>query len=244
MMNITEETSVRDIAVEYPAAIPVLERLGIDYCCGGNHTLADACTKRAANLGALLEELQEQQRNKSEAPTQWQNVALAEIAAYIVQRHHAFTREQIKVIGDLMKKVEARHGAGHPEISELSKVFAVISSELNHHFFCEENILFPFIGKMEAGEKTALPPIFGSVEQPIARMMMDHDQAGEELRAVRGLTNNYTPPTAACSTWRALYRALEDLEQDLHRHIHLENNILFPRALQLCRAPETVQEKA
>jgi regulator of cell morphogenesis and NO signaling len=231
-MVITSETEVRDIAVEYPAAIPVLERFGIDYCCGGKHTLAEACTKSDINLAPVLEELELQQRNTSLPEAQWQKAPLKEITEYIVQRHHAFTREQIKLIGDLMAKVESRHGAGHPEVFEISKVFAVTSSELTHHFFCEENILFPYIGKMEAGQQAALPPAFGSVEQPIARMMMDHDQAGEGLRALRGLSNNYTPPPAACPTWRALYRALEDLEQDLHQHIHLENNILFPRALE------------
>jgi regulator of cell morphogenesis and NO signaling len=230
-MVITSETPVRDIAVEYPTAIPVLERLGIGYCCGGRHTLAEACTRSDVNLASLLEELELQQQNTSPTEAQWQQAPLQEITAYIVQKHHAFTRDQIKLIGDLLVKVENRHGADHPEVFQISKVFAVTSSELTHHFFCEETILFPYIGKMEAGQQPGLPPVFGSVEQPITRMMMDHDQAGEELRVLRGLTNNYTPPTAACTTWRALYRALEDLEEDLHQHIDLENNILFPRAL-------------
>lgn len=243
-MHITSETPVRDIAVEHPTAIPVLERLGIDYCCGGKHTLAEACAKGGVDLAPVLEELERRQPGTDAPEAQWKNASLKEIAEYVVQRHHAFTREQIKLIADLMKKVEARHGADHPEVFEIGKIFAVTSSELTHHFFCEENILFPYIGKMEAGQQAALPPVFGSVEQPITRMMMDHDQAGEELRALRGLTNDYTPPTAACPTWRALYRALEDLEQDLHQHIHLENNILFPRALVQSRAPEMNTGKA
>jgi regulator of cell morphogenesis and NO signaling len=243
-MHITSETPVRDIAVEHPTAIPVLERLGIDYCCGGKHTLAEACAKGGVDLAPVLEELEHRQPGTDAPEAQWKNASLKEIAEYVVQRHHAFTREQIKLIADLMKKVEARHGADHPEVFEIGKIFAVTSSELTHHFFCEENILFPYIGKMEAGQQAALPPVFGSVEQPITRMMMDHDQAGEELRALRGLTNDYTPPTAACPTWRALYRALEDLEQDLHQHIHLENNILFPRALVQSRAPEMNTGKA
>ena len=231
-MMITLETPVRDIAVEYPTAIPVLERFGIDYCCGGSHTLAEACSKSNINLAPVLEELNLQQQTASPAEDHWQTAPLKELADYVVQKHHAFTRKQITLIGDLLAKVESRHGADHPEIFKTSKVFAVISSELTHHFFCEETILFPYIGKMEAGQQAVLPPVFGSVEQPIARMMMEHGQAGEELSELRTLTNNYTPPTAACPTWRALYRALEDLEQDLHRHIHLENNILFPRTLE------------
>ncbi len=243
-MVITSETPVCDIAVEHPTVIPVLERLGIDYCCGGRHTLAEACTKNDVDLAPVLEELVRQQRNANAPEDNWQKTSLNEIADYIVQMHHTFTREQINLINDLMKKVEGRHGADHPEVFEIGKVFALVSSELTHHFFCEENILFPYIGKMEAGQHAALPPVFGNVEQPIARMMMDHDQAGEELRELRGLTCNYTPPTAACPTWRALYRALEDLERDLHQHIHLENNILFPRALALARASEPPTEKA
>ncbi|HET9099718.1 MAG TPA: iron-sulfur cluster repair di-iron protein [Acidobacteriaceae bacterium] len=243
-MAITSETPVRDIAVEHPTTIPVLERFGIDYCCGGKHTLAEACAKRDVDLAPVLKELESQQRNTDAAEAHWLKAPLKQLTDHIVQKHHAFTREQIKLIADLMKKVEARHGADHPEFFEIGKVFAVTSSELTHHFFCEENILFPYIGKMEAGQQAALPPVFGSVEQPITRMMMDHDQAGEELRALRVLTNDYTPPTAACPTWRALYRALEDLERDLHQHIHLENNILFPRALVQARAPEINTGKA
>ena len=230
-MVITSETQVRDIAVEYPTTIPVLERLGIDFCCGGKHTLAEACTKRDVNLAPVLEELEHQQRQTNTPDVQWQKAPLKELADYIVGKHHAFTRNQIQLIGGLMAKVEARHGEHHPEVFQISKVFAVVSAELAHHFVCEETILFPYIGKLEGNRQAALLPMFGSVEQPITRMMADHDQAGEELRELRGLTGNYTPPTAACPTWRALYRALEDLEQDLHQHIHLENNILFPRAL-------------
>ena len=230
-MVITSETQVRDIAVEYPTSIPVLERFGIDFCCGGKHTLAEACTRRAVDVDPVLQEL-ELQRQKTSAPeVQWQSAPLKELVDYIVTRHHAFTREQIQLIGGLMAKVEARHGADHPEVSQIAKVFAVVSAELAHHFVCEETILFPYIGKLDGGQPAVLPPMFGSVAQPIARMMADHDQAGGELRELRSLTNDYTPPTAACTTWRALYRALEDLEQDLHQHIHLENNILFPRTL-------------
>ncbi len=231
-MVITSETQVSDIAVEYPTAIPVLERFGIDYCCGGKHTLAEACSKRDVNLGPVLEELELQQRKTDAPEAHWQKAPLKDLAEYIVQKHHAFTRDQLKLIGDLMAKVENRHGTDHPEVFEIGKVFAVTSSELTHHFGCEESALFPYIAALGTGQRPELPAMAnGSMELPITRMMMDHDQAGEELRTLRSLTNNYTPPTAACPTWRALYRALEDLERDLHQHIHLENNILFPRAL-------------
>ena len=125
-----------------------------------------------------------------------------------------------------------RQGPDHPEVFEIGKVFAVTSSKLAHHFGCEESTLFPYIARLGTDQQPELPAMAnGGVGHPITRMMADHDQAGDELRTLRVLTNNYTPPPAACPTWRALYRALEDLEQDLHQHIHLENNILFPRAL-------------
>ena len=231
-MGITSETLIRDIAVELPIATRVLERLGIDYCCGGKHTLAEACAKRNLDVASVLEELQLQQQDATVPEAQWKQTPLKELAEYIVRKHHAFARAQIDLVRSLADKVESRHGADHPEIFQISKAFAVISAELSHHFYCEENILFPYISQSGTEQQTALPPIFGSVQQPIARMMADHDQAGDELRLLRELTNNYTPPTAACPTWRAYYRALEDLEMDLHQHIHLENNILFPRALE------------
>ena len=231
-MVITSDTPVRDIVVEIPTAIPVLERLGIDYCCGGKHTLAEACVRRDVSLGPLLEELGRQQQNANPVEVHWQKVTLKDLTQYIVEKHHAFTRQQLDLIRELAGKVERRHGDRHPEIFQVSEACAAITTELTHHFFCEENILFPYIAQLEAGQQPVLPPVFGSVEQPITRMMMDHDHTGNELSLVREITNNYQPPADACTTYRALYRALEDLELDLHQHIHLENNILFPRALE------------
>lgn len=230
-MKITSETPVRDIAVELPAAIPVLERLNIDYCCGGKHTLAEACAKRDLSVVPVLEELEHHKQNATSLKTPWQTASLKQLTDHIVQKHHAFARGRLNLIRDLAAKVERRHGASHPEVFQVSEAFASISAELTHHFFCEENILFPYVAQLETNEKPALPPAFGGIEQPVSRMMMDHDHTDDELRLLREITNNYEPPADACTTYRALYRALEELEQDLHQHIHLENNILFPRAL-------------
>lgn len=230
-MEITSETPVRDIAVELPAVIPVLERLSIDYCCGGKHTLAEACAKRDLSVVPVLEELEHQQQNAESPETPWQTVPLKQLTDHIVQKHHAFARGHLDLIRDLAAKVERRHGNSHPEVFQVSEALAAISAELTHHFLCEESVLFPYIAQLEAGENPTLPANFGSVQQPVTRMMMDHDHTGDELRLLREITNNYQPPVDACTTYRALYRALADLEQDLHQHIHLENNILFPRAL-------------
>jgi regulator of cell morphogenesis and NO signaling len=231
-MVISAEVPLRDIAAQFPDVVPVLERFGIDYCCGGRNTLAEACASLELNLVSVLEALERHQQELGPPDNQWEQALLTEMIEYIVRKHHAFTREQIKLIDDLLTKVERRHGTDHPEIFQVSKNFAVLSSELTHHFYCEENVLFPYIAQLGAGQQPDLPPVFGSVQQPVSRMMLEHDQTRNQLRVLRELTNNYVPPIVVCATWRALYRALEDLERDLHQHIHLENNILFPRALQ------------
>lgn len=230
-MEITSETPVREIAIEWPTAIPVLEQFNIDYCCGGKHTLGEACARRGLGVAPVLEELEHHRQNEASAQTNWQTAPLSQLTDHIIQKHHAFTRRQLELIRALAAKVEGRHGERHPEVSQVSAAVAAIGAELTHHFFCEENILFPYVAKLETDERPALSPVFGSVEQPVSRMMMDHDQTGDELRQLREITNNYQPPADACTTYRALYSALAELEQDLHRHIHLENNILFPRAL-------------
>ncbi|MGC2547409.1 MAG: DUF542 domain-containing protein, partial [Silvibacterium sp.] len=200
-MIITSETPVRDIAVELPTAIPALGRLGIDFCCGGQHTLAEACAKLDLNLAPVLEELErQQQQNVKPSDTQWLQTSLKELSGYIVEKHHAYTRDQLKLIDGLMTKVEQRHGADHPEVFQVSKVYAVISSELTHHFDCEETTLFPYIAALGTEEQPELPAMAkNSMERPITRMMMDHDQAGDELRTLRKLI--WCDPSIAANRW-------------------------------------------
>lgn len=234
-MTITSDTPVRDIATSMPKAIPVLERLGVDYCCGGQHTLAEACSNHHIALARVLDELEQlqQQQGANVAESHWLHAPLKDLTEYIVKKHHAYTREQLKLIDDLMSKVEQRHGVEHPEVFQLGKLLAVFGSELRHHAGCEEDNLFPYIASLGTNETKDLPaPAKGSVKMPIDHMMADHDQTGRELGTIHKLTNHYTPPAEACPTWRALYRAIEELDADLHQHIHLENNILFPRAIK------------
>lgn len=258
-MVISAETPVRDIVTAIPTAIPVLERLGVDYCCHGQHTLAEACEKRDLKLAPVIEELDRQQRQQARPKENyWLQAPLRELAQHIVQVHHAYTREHLKLIDDLMAKVEQRHGAEHPEVFQIGKTVAVFGSELKHHAECEETNLFPYIAalgtshdpdgaeaaRLASCARPELPaPAKGNLNMPITRMMTDHDQTAEELGTLRKLTNDYVPPAEACPTWRALYRCLEELEADLHQHIHLENNILFPRALAEA-AKEEAQKKA
>jgi regulator of cell morphogenesis and NO signaling len=232
-MVITAETPVRDIVVDSPTAIPVLEQFGIDYCCGGKHTLAEACVSRNQSIALVLEELEHKKQDATAPKVQWQTAPLRELIDHIVQIHHTFAREQLALIQELTSKVERRHGTAHPEVYAVNEALASISAELTHHFFCEENVLFPYIKELDQKQTLVTHPRFDTIQQPVAQMMKEHDQAGDELRALREITGNYQPPADACTTYRALYRAMEDLERDLHRHIHLENNILFPRALAL-----------
>lgn len=236
-MHIAADTPVREIAAKIPSAIPVLERLGVDYCCGGQHTLSEACAKRNIALHQALEELEQyQQQEGMPAETHWLHAPLKELTEYIIQRHHAYTRRQLELIDGLMAKVEERHGADHLELFQVSKAIAVFGAEIRHHTECEEANLFPYIAALGTGQLPELPaPAKGSLTMPVTRMMTDHDKTGDELRTLRALTKNYTTPTAACASWRGLYRAMEELEADLHQHIHLENNILFVRALEESR---------
>jgi regulator of cell morphogenesis and NO signaling len=232
-MVITAETPVRDIVVDLPNAIPVLEQFGIDYCCGGKQTLAEACTKGEQRIALVIEELERRGQDTAGPAVEWQTAPLCELLQYIVQKHHKFTRDQLALILELAFKVERRHGTAQPEVHKVSEALAAISAELTHHFFCEEKVLFPYIEQLEQKLTPVALTVFDNIQQPITRMMKDHEQTGDELRVLREITNHYQPPDDACPTYRALYRAMEDLELDLHRHIHLENNILFPRAISL-----------
>jgi len=233
-MVIAPEARVCDIAVEIPAVIPTLERLGIGYCCDGRHTLAEACTKGNLDVGDVLQSLVRRQREDVTWPdTQFLQAPLRELAEYIVRKHHAYVRDQLKLIEDLMAKVEQRHGVEHPDVCQISEVFGIIHSELTHHFGCEETTLFPFIAALGVQSQPALPETdHDSIELSLSHIIADHDHAGVEIQSLRKLTRNYTVPSDACPTWRALYRAMEELEADFYQHIHLENNVLFPRALE------------
>ena len=231
-MVIKADTPVRDLVLAYPGAIPVLEQFGIDYCCGGKHSLAEACTIRNHDVGVVITELNRRSNNAATREVNWNTAPLSDLIGHIVQRHHAFARQHLGLARELAGRVERRHGPTHPEIYKISEEIAAINSELTHHFSCEENVLFPHIERLEKGGQQ-VHPVFANIQQPVTKMIMDHNQTGDELRTLREAANDYVPPPDACTTFRALYRALEELERDLHRHIHLENNILFPRALKL-----------
>lgn len=226
MQSILEKT-VGEIAAANPASARVFERFGIDYCCGGNHSLSIACARAKVPVERLAPLLE--QAGGEAYPSVWDDAPLRELTRHIVQRHHAFIREEAPRIEELLAKVRAKHGAAHPELSRLKALFETLAGELMQHLMKEERMLFPYIDALDEG---VLPrACFASVQSPVAVMTAEHESAGEILAAMRALADGYRPPAAACASFQALYRALEEFERDLHWHVHLENNILFPRAI-------------
>jgi len=226
-MEPNSERTVREIAVANPASTRIFETLGIDYCCGGNHSLSVACKRARVPIETVLGLLnQPDPRPRPDAPT---DAPLGELAQHIVDRHHGFIRRESPRIQGLLAKVRGKHGPAHPELHELSTLFDTLTQELAEHMLKEERILFPYLQALSGGAETRA--CFGSVESPIAVMTADHDNAGAILAKMRALSNGYQPPERACPTFHALYAALEEFERDLHWHVHLENNILFPRAI-------------
>jgi len=240
-MTHTMTKTVREVALENPAAARVFERLGIDYCCGGGKSLEEACQAARLNVDEVLDSLDMAVEAARAAQTErhWGQETLSELIAHIAETHHKFTRAEIERMLPLLDKVCSVHGKNHPELLEIHSLFRGLAQELTSHLMKEEAVLFPYVIRMEEaviGKEPILPPPFGTVQNPIFMMEHEHDSAGEALRAMRKASHDYEPPAEACTSYKTLYRALQEFEADLHRHIHLENNILFPRALEMERA--------
>ena len=234
-MTVTTQT-VRDIALENPASIRVFEAFGIDYCCGGRKPLAEACAAKDVPVEAVIGALEKMDAGDAAEVVDWAVQPLRSLAAHVVNTHHAYVRRELPRLGELAMKVVNRHGDTKPELPEIQDKVAAITEELLDHMAKEEVILFPYITKLEMAreEGTAKPQgCFGSVANPIAMMTQEHDAAGTLMAEMRKLSNDFTPPVGACPTFHAFYRGLHEFEQDLHQHIHLENNVLFPGALAL-----------
>lgn len=233
-MGISMTETVGQIATEAPATRREFEKLGIDYCCGGKRTLAEACAEAKIEVDQVLALLKKSASNSGSAiERNWNKEPLSELIGHITSTHHEFVRTECPRIKALAEKVASVHGKNHAELQEVLKQFSALAEELRVHLMKEEQILFPYVLRMEesalAGEP-APPAMFGTVANPIRMMMQEHDGAGDFLRSLRSLTNGYKLPDDACISYRTLFDALKDFEADLHQHIHLENNILFPRA--------------
>ena len=236
-MTLTTTRTVGEIAAEMPGTTREFEKLGIDYCCGGSRTLGEACAAANISIDEALARLEKSaESNRFDAKQDWQKQLLADLISHITGTHHAFVRTESPRIEALAAKVAGVHGKNHPELLQVKDVFSALAAELSVHLMKKEQILFPYVQRMEesalAGE-TAPPAMFGTVLNPVRMMMQEHDGAGDSLRTLRTITKDYVVPDDACISYRTLYQALEGYEADLHQHIHLENNILFPRAVAM-----------
>jgi regulator of cell morphogenesis and NO signaling len=234
MPTITE--TVREIALNQPSSIRVFERFGIDYCCGGRKPLAVACKEQDVEIDAVLSALAVAASEPSPEETDWSKASLEDLVAHINTRHHEYLKTELPRLTMLAGKVVAAHGPNHPELTELQSAVQDLSNELMQHMAKEELVLFPYVAGLEralAGKGVRPHACFGSIASPIAMMSQEHDDAGELLAQIRELSGNYTVPQDACPTYHAYFDGLRAVEQDLHQHIHLENNILFPRALAM-----------
>ena len=235
-MTINASKTVGEIAVEVPEATRVFERFHIDYCCGGGRALDEACVTAGVDIELLLKMLDESQSSKSIETLDCKNATLSQLINYILEKHHAFTKDEMARLEPLAAKVVSAHGANHPELLTVRDLIAQLFAELRPHMFKEEQILFPFILELEKAQMQSRPAPFapfGTVGNPIRMKMMEHDTAGDLLREIRKVRSNYKVPADACISYKTFYEALEAFERDLHQHIHLENNILFPRAAEL-----------
>lgn len=232
MMTYVNKT-VGELVAERPDRSRVFEALGIDYCCGGKKTLEQACGNNGVDPAKVIAQLQESETAPDTSEqVNWLHAPMRLLIEHILSTHHAYLKTELPRLSGLVEKVASRHSTKEPRLTELSGVYAGLRGELEMHMMKEEQILFPAIVQMET--TNAKPSLgCGFLGGPIGVMEAEHDSAGEALAAIRTLTGQFTAPDWACNTFRALWDALQKLEGDLHEHIHKENNILFPRALEM-----------
>ena len=226
------------VAKDYRTAA-VFSKHKIDFCCNGGRTIEEACEKKGIDANSLVDELENVLSSSTDQTIDYKSWPLDLLVEYIEKKHHRYVEEKTPVLRQFLDKLCRVHGERHPELIKINALFTASAGELASHMKKEELILFPFIKKMVKAniEQNAIQsPSFGTVENPIAMMMYEHDTEGERFRQIAELTNNYNPPTDACNTYRVTFAMLNEFEQDLHLHIHLENNILFPGASKLEQA--------
>lgn len=235
-MKYSSETIVGQIVADNYQAAALFSKYGIDFCCRGHRSLQEVADKNNLSVTELIEALGALENKGSGDQINFQTWDLDLLADYIEKTHHRYVRKRIPEIIPYLVKVVKVHGNAHPELLEIANEFDAAAIELNAHMQKEELNLFPHIRNMvqaRDAQKLTIDSPFGSVQYPIQEMMKEHDEEGVRFRKIRALSNNYTPPEDACQTYRVTFSMLEEFEQDLHKHIHLENNILFPKAAEL-----------
>lgn len=238
-MNLDATRTVRELAIEIPNATRTFEKLGIDYCCGGSRSLSDACANAHVPVEDVLGALEQGVSfgpARAAAQPDFAAGSLGALIEHILTKHHVYVKQELPRLHQLLNKVVSVHGKNHPELGKIQQSFEGMSAELTSHMMKEEHILFPYIVALEDAVIHGRPQprsAFGTVSNPVHMMELEHDSAGAALKEISALSADYTPPEDACFSYRTLYTALQEFETDLHQHIHLENNILFPRAIAM-----------
>ncbi|MEL1254467.1 iron-sulfur cluster repair di-iron protein [Flavobacterium sp. DGU38] len=235
MENLKNKTIGSFVAEDFRTAA-VFSKYRIDFCCKGNRTVTEVCEKQNIDVDTLLENVLQVVQSENSGTIDFNSWPLDLLADYIEKTHHRYVEEKTNVLLPFLDKLCKVHGAHHPELFKIKELFIGCAGELSQHMKKEELVLFPFIKRMvktKESDGILSQPSFGTVSNPIAMMMHEHDNEGERFREIAALTDNYTPPADACTTYRVTFAMLKEFEADLHKHIHLENNILFPKAVIL-----------
>ena len=240
-MKIELTSPVGEIAVHLREAIPYFEDMKIDYCCGGKRPLRDACELAGVPVERVLSSIQKIMADGTRTPEEavdWRDKSMGELIDHIVEKHHAFTRSQLDRLTTLSAKVTRAHGTRHTELFQLENLLRDMASEMEGHLAMEEDVVFSYLKLMEkirSGGKKAPNPfaVLPQNNHPLSILAWEHDMTGDEWNEIHRLTRNFTTPAEACESWKELYRALRVLEKDIHQHVHLENNILFPKAIKM-----------
>lgn len=213
----------------------VFKKFGLDFCCGGKKTLEKACLEKGLDVLEVQSELELAEAKPSTGSQNFLEREAGFLADYIVNTHHNYVNNAMPVIFEYTQKVAKVHGQRHPEAVEIADLVAEIINEMKDHMLKEERILFPYIKSLSDAKKTGEAPeaLFGTVENPVRMMEHEHDVVGVLIQKINELSSNYTPPADACTTYKLSFAKLKEFEEDLHQHIHLENNILFPAAIKL-----------
>lgn len=234
-MNITKDTIIGALVAQDYRTASVFKNSKIDFCCNGNRTIEDACIQNDLDSQMLITQLKAVANQTQDSGIDYNAWPLDLLADYVEKKHHRYVETKIQEITPFLEKVVRVHGDRHPELAEVEQLFKASAGELTQHMKKEEMILFPFIRKMVEAKNTgtAVQASFGTVQNPIRMMMHEHEGEGERFRKIAALTDNYTPPADACNTYKVAFALIKEFEEDLHLHIHLENNILFPKSIEM-----------
>ncbi len=232
----TIQTTVGEIVAQIPSAARIFANHQIDFCCGGKRPLEEVCRERRMDAETILQEIEALGKRNPRNDRNWSAAPLAELTSYIVRKHHGYLRTELPWLEKIVRKVSGKHSETHAFLPELQDIQVALRGELESHLAKEESILFPFINTLEAaagGCGTVPHACFGAIGNPIRMMELEHETVGTALRRMSALTSDYALPPGACTSFRILYHGLRALDEDLRVHIHLENNVLHPRAIEL-----------